>query len=319
VDRSCLGVAAISWMIACGLFCGAAGGIAAVQAGADSGTVSNSPDGPDPAPGADSNGSGTRHHGGGYHRRGFRVGDQSEGDQSAGDDTGGKRVLGGRLGSHRLPGPRNENNRVGSIDPMWPWPPCLPGLGGVVGSPGTNVRGLPPPESAGGGGGGGSGGGIAVTIPSPTVPGQPGEPTPVRVGGGGHQSPATGEPATVDMPPVIGLPQVIEAPLRQAGTPGGNGPAAETGAGGRPVPAKEPNPVRERPPASVGNATEAPASFRVGYPEYLREAKTGEVAALAVPGLVGLLALTAFGGVIGYRQARAGHLVRAAGTARFLQ
>jgi hypothetical protein len=57
----------------------------------------------------------------------------------------------------------------------------------------------------------------------------------------------------------------------------------------------------------------------VGYPEYLREAKTGEVAALAVPGVVGLLVLTALGGVVGYRQARAGHLVHAAGTARFLQ
>ena len=34
MDRSCLGVAAISWMIACGLFCGAAGGFATVQAGA---------------------------------------------------------------------------------------------------------------------------------------------------------------------------------------------------------------------------------------------------------------------------------------------
>ena len=34
---------------------------------------------------------------------------------------------------------------------------------------------------------------------------------------------------------------------------------------------------------------------------------------------VGLLALTALGGVVGYRQARAGQLVRAAGTARFLQ
>jgi hypothetical protein len=57
----------------------------------------------------------------------------------------------------------------------------------------------------------------------------------------------------------------------------------------------------------------------VGYPEYLRKAKTGEVAVLAVPGVVGLLALTVLGGVVGYRQARAGHLVRVAGTARFLQ
>jgi hypothetical protein len=314
VDRSRFGGAAISWMIACGLFCGVAGGIGTVQAGADSGTVDNSPGRPDAAATADSNGSGAHQHGG-YHRRGFRVGDQTGGDES-----GGKFMPGGHLGSLRLPGRLNENIRRGADDPdwpwpwPWPWPPCW--SGGGVGTPRTNVRGIQAPQS--GGGGGGNGGGIAVTIPSPTVPGQPGEPTPVQVGGGGHQFPATGEPATVDMPPVIGLAPV-EAPLRPVGTPGENAPAAETGAGGRPAPAQEPNPIRERPPASVGNATEASASFRVGYPEYLRDAKTGEVAALAVPGVVGLLALTAFGGVVGYRQARAGHLVRATGTARFLQ
>ena len=295
MDRSCLGVTAISWMIACGLFCGVAGGIGTVQAGADSGTVGNRPGGPDAGPSADSNGSGAEHPGG--------------------DESGGKFVPGHvRLGSHRLPGPMNRKNR----DPGWPWP-FWPAPGGVVGSPPPSLRGVQPPGSAGGGSGARSGGGIAVTIPSPTVPGQPGEPTPVQVGGGGHQSAATGESAAVNMPPVIGFPPVIEAPLRPVGTPGGNGPAAETGAGGRPAPAQEPNAVRERPPASVGNATEAPASFRVGYPEYLREAKTGEVAALAVPGVVGLLVLTALGGVVGYRQARAGHLVHAAGTARFLQ
>ena len=316
MDRSCVGVTAISWLIACGLFCGVAGGIGTVQAGADSGTIGNRPGGPDAGPSADSNGPGAEHPGG---YRGFGPGG---GDQTDGDDTGGKSVPGHvRLGSHRLPRPMNENPRNGSVDPdwPWPWPPCWPAPGGGVGSPRTGPRGVQPPESAGGGGGGGSGGGIAVTIPSPTVPGQPGEPTPVQVSGGSHESAATGEPATVNMPPVVGFPPVIEAPLGPVSTPGGNGPAAETGAGGRPAPAQEPNPVRERPPASVGNATEAPASFRVGYPEYLREAKTGEVAALAVPGVVGLLVLTALGGVVGYRQARASHLVHAAGTARFLQ
>jgi hypothetical protein len=310
-----MGTAAISWMIACGLFCGVAGGVGAVQAGADSPSVDNGPGRPDVAAGAGSNGSRAEHHGG-YHRRGFRVGDQTGGEES-----GGKVVPGVRLGSPRLPGPFNTNIRAGAEDPgwpwPWPWPPCWSAPGGGVGTPRTNVRGIRAPQSAGGGGGG-NGGGIAVTIPSPTVPGQPGEPTPVQVGGGGHQFPAAGGPPTVDMPPVIGLAPV-EAPLRPVGPPAENVPAAETGAGGRPAPAQEPNPVRERPPASVGNATEAPASFRVGYPEYLREAKTGEVAALAVPGVVGLLALTAFGGLVGYRQARAGHLVRATGTARFLQ
>jgi hypothetical protein len=36
-------------------------------------------------------------------------------------------------------------------------------------------------------------------------------------------------------------------------------------------------------------------------------------------GLGGLITLTAAGGVIGYRQAKAGLAVRAAGTGRFLQ
>lgn len=61
-----------------------------------------------------------------------------------------------------------------------------------------------------------------------------------------------------------------------------------------------------------------PASYRVGYPEYLRSAKMGEIAALALTGFAGLVGLTGLGGLIGYRQARAGNALRAAGTARFL-
>jgi len=306
VNRSCLGAAAISWLIAGGLFFGVTGGLGAAPAGADSGTAGSSPGGP----GANSNGSEPNH------RDDLHRNSRGVGDPTGGDDSGGKSVTDRiRLDTLGAPGPNNQNPRNATADPGW-CPPCSPGPGGMPGWSRQNLRGVQAPQSAfGGGGGGGNGGGIAVTIPSPAVPGQPGEPTPVQVGGGSHESAATGETPTVEMPPVIGLSPVIEAPLR----PAGNGPAAETAAGGRPAPATEPNPVRERPPASVGNATEAPASFRVGYPEYLREAKTGEVAVLAVPGVVGLLALTALGGVVGYRQARAGHQVHAAGTARFLQ
>jgi hypothetical protein len=45
----------------------------------------------------------------------------------------------------------------------------------------------------------------------------------------------------------------------------------------------------------------------------------GEVAMLALPGFAGILALSALGGVFGYRQAKAGHVVRPAGTTRFMQ
>jgi hypothetical protein len=45
----------------------------------------------------------------------------------------------------------------------------------------------------------------------------------------------------------------------------------------------------------------------------------GEVALLALPGFAGILALTALGGVVGYRQAKAGHVVRTVRTNRFMQ
>ena len=59
-------------------------------------------------------------------------------------------------------------------------------------------------------------------------------------------------------------------------------------------------------------------SYRAGYGEYLRAAGLGQVAAVAVPGLTGILAITAAGGLLGYRQAKAGHAVRASGTGRFV-
>ena len=77
---------------------------------------------------------------------------------------------------------------------------------------------------------------------------------------------------------------------------------------------------RERLPTGSGSsASQVPESFRLGYPSYLREAKIGEVAVFALPGIAGILALTALGGFLGYRQAKASHVVRATGTERFLR
>lgn len=60
------------------------------------------------------------------------------------------------------------------------------------------------------------------------------------------------------------------------------------------------------------------SAYRAGYGEYLRTAGLGEIAAVAIPGFTGILVLTGAGGLLGYRQARAGHAVRSAGTVRFL-
>jgi hypothetical protein len=58
--------------------------------------------------------------------------------------------------------------------------------------------------------------------------------------------------------------------------------------------------------------------LREGYPRYLRSARINQVATVALPGLAGLIAITASGSVIGYRQANSGRYLRS-DAARFLQ
>ena len=193
------------------------------------------------------------------------------------------------------------------------WPRAATGDGvGIVGAarpPSLSIG--RPPEAVGGGGGGGARIDLRPRTIPPGEPGQPGEP-PVISAEDGTVGPAGVEPPPITMPPLIGLPPAFPAPMRPIG------PGAEPGP--RTGPGREPATTRERPPAtSAGAGTEMPPSTRVGYPRYLREAKMGEVAALALPGFAGLLALTALGGVVGYRQAKAGHVVRTAGTTRFMQ
>jgi hypothetical protein len=59
-------------------------------------------------------------------------------------------------------------------------------------------------------------------------------------------------------------------------------------------------------------------AYRQGFTQTLRTARAGEIAVVALPGLAGLLAITASGGVLGYRQANSGRYLRA-GADRFLQ
>lgn len=135
---------------------------------------------------------------------------------------------------------------------------------------------------------------------------------------------------------------VIVAPVGTPGAGGGGGGAGVGGVGnGRPgvgprpgmpesprvtgkpggKPASPPAPAEntQNAPVFAAGAGAAPApSYRAGYTDYLRAAGLGEVAAVAVPGVTGILALVGAGGLLGYRQARAGHTVRASGTGRFM-
>lgn len=72
---------------------------------------------------------------------------------------------------------------------------------------------------------------------------------------------------------------------------------------------------------AVPGSSTAPMSnpaYRQGFPQYLRAARVGELAIVALPGVAGLLAITASGGVIGFRQANSGRYLRSEAS-RFLQ
>jgi hypothetical protein len=174
--------------------------------------------------------------------------------------------------------------------------------------------GLPAP-----GGGGGGGGGL------PEVPsGRPEVPE--------MQLPPAAEPSAIDVVPGVGaaavelpippltLPVIVAPPAGLGAGGGGAGapagpalPAAPRGVNAEPPAGREPL------PASVGSNVAVPASsYRVGYSEYLRSAGLPQVAALAVPGVAGMLVLTGAGGFVGYRQAKAGLAVHTSGTARFV-
>lgn len=125
------------------------------------------------------------------------------------------------------------------------------------------------------------------------------------------------EPLSVLAAPVLSLP-VIAVPPVVAGIGGtGAGGAVRAPADVEPV---RP-PVRREPPqppaAPPVSDTAVPVSYRAGYVEYLRTADLPQVVAVAVPGATGIMLLTGAGGLIGYRQARAGHAIRAGTAGRF--
>ncbi len=175
-----------------------------------------------------------------------------------------------------------------------------------------------------GGGGGGGGGHPEVPSGHPRIP--PRMQLPPEL-----MPPATEPvgPSVIDVAPGVGVAAaefpippitlpVIVAPATGLGGGGGSPGSPALPAVPRGVTAKPPA-GREPLPANVGSNVAVPASsYRIGYTDYLRYAGLSQVAALAVPGVAGMLVLTGAGGLVGYRQAKAGHAVHTSGTARFV-
>jgi hypothetical protein len=117
------------------------------------------------------------------------------------------------------------------------------------------------------------------------------------------------------IPPVI--PPVAVAPPPAVGRPGSQVHVPNSIVAGAPPRMREPAPTPAPPPATAAVPVEVPAT-RLGYQRYLRTAKVTDMAVVALPGVAGLVLMTVTGTVIGHRQARAGHMLRHTGTARFM-
>lgn len=198
-------------------------------------------------------------------------------------------------------------------------------INGVLGTE-EPTRGLP--GATGGGGGGGvpssAGAGRPSNLPPvPTAPGsreiviraEPTAPAPAA------PAPAGPVPAPVVAPPVV-VPSIVVPPMMPPAP--AIGPVVTAPPPEVHPPSLTPPPRTDRQPAPVGELgpQEIPVTFRVGYPDYLRAATLGELAAVALPGAAGLFVIAALGGLVGFRQARAALALPPANIAnvvRFLQ
>ncbi|MEZ0339473.1 hypothetical protein ACAG25_05750 [Mycobacterium sp. pV006] len=133
--------------------------------------------------------------------------------------------------------------------------------------------------------------------------------------------PGVGLPATSPAGAPISVPVLPMVPVAVAPRPAGpGGPAAAAPRPQAPPepPARSPGPRAAESTAPLGNSGVASSAPRVGYADYLRGAGLAQIAAVALPGLAGILVLTGAGGLLGYRQAKAGRAVAVRPVARFI-
>ncbi|MCV7113765.1 hypothetical protein H7I55_22660 [Mycolicibacterium setense] len=162
--------------------------------------------------------------------------------------------------------------------------------------------------SGGGGGGGAPANGNLGRAPNlAPVPTAPSSRT-IVIRSTPPTAPAVQAPAAPVAPaPVVAPPvPVIPAPMPSAP------PAGAPSAPSAPAPQSEP-------PASQPISVPAvPESFRIGYADYLRTASTSDLLFAVLPGLGGIVLMTAAGGVAGFRQARAAQTLPSPQISRFL-
>lgn len=179
------------------------------------------------------------------------------------------------------------------------WHPCRP------------IPPVPPPLPITPVDGRGDSGFIAMPATTPVAP------VPVFGGGvrGGPEFPEI--PVIAASGPVVPAPAAGPPPAVPPPRPAAVAPPRQPVAAPVALPRAVPLPpaAPPSPPRRAEVAGEPTAPVRLGHPE----ADLARALAAALPGLAAMAGLTAIGGVAGYRQARAGYLLRAAGAGRFLR
>ncbi len=112
-------------------------------------------------------------------------------------------------------------------------------------------------------------------------------------------------------PPGVGSAVARVAAAEPGATAGPTGP---TGATARPTGTTAP----QQSSASTVEAMAGQTPRQQGYTDFLRSPGLPQLAGAALPGVAGILLMTLAGGVLGYRQATAGRMIRASGAARYL-
>ena len=170
-----------------------------------------------------------------------------------------------------------------------------------------------------------------VLPPIDQPPGLPAEPGPVdatTVGAGavlhgGNEPPVLTAPVIVALVPAMPGP-ILGASIAPRATFGGSAFTSSSRWAGEPAPpirqASTSEPLLREPPATSAGRTARGQTFKeAGYGnEYVRSPRLSEMAAGALPGVAGMLIMTASGVCLGYRQAMAGQLLRPQGADRFL-
>lgn len=161
----------------------------------------------------------------------------------------------------------------------------------------------------------------------PPVPATPADPDPIdSVGGEGGHRPGGYEPPVLTVPVLVApapIPAVhiLGASIAPHWTPGARAVDPAPRPAGEPSPrllrASADSPPLRDPMLTSFGVTMSGQPYRPGYSGY-SSGPVGRIAAGALPGVAGLVAVTAFGICLGYRQAKTAQQLRTGGFDRFV-